>query len=82
MELSKPRQRFRTNDKSRGRVGNNGGYATRLASSGVGHDVVLPALIGGCLLLMWRCVATALGRLVAIEARADSIHGSSASGLE
>jgi hypothetical protein len=46
----------------------------RLFISGFGHDVVLPVLIGACLLLMWRCAATGLGRLVAIEAREDSIH--------
>jgi len=46
----------------------------RLLSSGYGHDVVLPVLIGFCLLFMWRCAATAMGRLVAIEAEADAIH--------
>jgi hypothetical protein len=46
----------------------------RMLSSGYGHDLVLPALIGGCLLLMWRCAATAMGSLVAIEAKADALH--------
>ena len=49
------------------------GFA-RLFSSGFGHDVVIPVLIGTCLLFMWRCAATGLGRLVTIEAREDSIH--------
>lgn len=46
----------------------------RLLGSGPGHDVVLPALIGLCLLFMWRCAATAMGQLVAIEAKEDSLH--------
>lgn len=46
----------------------------RLMSTGLGHDVVLPALIGLCLLFMWRCTATAMGRRVAIEAKEDAVH--------
>ncbi|HEU0098168.1 MAG TPA: hypothetical protein VFQ67_05260 [Allosphingosinicella sp.] len=50
-----------------------GGFI-RLLSAGLGHDVVLPVLIGACLMLMGRCAATALGDGVAIEAKGDSIH--------
>jgi hypothetical protein len=46
----------------------------RLLGSGFGHDVFVPLLIGACLVLMWRLVATAMGSLVAIEAREDSIR--------